>query len=286
MKQKGFAPIIIIVLVTLALVFGGGAVYYSRRAKIKQPAACTAEAKRCPNGSYVSRTGRNCEFAACPEVPPNTTLPPAADNHKTGGKVFCAQDVKQCPDGSYISRVPPSCELKACSKAALKSPASDPAASNGSGALPADWKKYRNMKYGFQFLYPPDHTAYSGVDKDKKILTGAGPFDDQIMVAENEGKLYCCEPVVFKITIANEDMRLDDWMDQNLSKYVIDVNSVSRRKIAVAGKAAVEITQSAQGINSPHKIFVIQPGNFLVVVTESAPSSLLDEVFGTLKFIQ
>ncbi len=27
---------------------------------------CTQDAKLCPDGSYVSRTGPNCEFAACP----------------------------------------------------------------------------------------------------------------------------------------------------------------------------------------------------------------------------
>jgi len=28
--------------------------------------ACTMEAKLCPDGSYVSRSGPNCEFASCP----------------------------------------------------------------------------------------------------------------------------------------------------------------------------------------------------------------------------
>lgn len=28
--------------------------------------ACTQEAKLCPDGSYVGRSGPNCEFAACP----------------------------------------------------------------------------------------------------------------------------------------------------------------------------------------------------------------------------
>lgn len=28
--------------------------------------ACTQEAKLCPDGSYVGRTGPNCEFVACP----------------------------------------------------------------------------------------------------------------------------------------------------------------------------------------------------------------------------
>lgn len=30
------------------------------------PKACTQEAKQCPDGSFVSRSGANCEFAPCP----------------------------------------------------------------------------------------------------------------------------------------------------------------------------------------------------------------------------
>jgi hypothetical protein len=33
----------------------------------KEPAVCTMEAKLCPDGSYVGRTGPKCEFAPCPE---------------------------------------------------------------------------------------------------------------------------------------------------------------------------------------------------------------------------
>ena len=32
----------------------------------EQPQACTEEAKLCPDGSAVGRTGPNCEFAPCP----------------------------------------------------------------------------------------------------------------------------------------------------------------------------------------------------------------------------
>jgi len=39
--------------------------------KIGDKVACTEEAKICPDGSLVGRTGPNCEFAACPEA--NTT---------------------------------------------------------------------------------------------------------------------------------------------------------------------------------------------------------------------
>ncbi len=38
-----------------------------------QATACTQDAKRCSDGSYVGRTGANCEFAACPVSPSDTS---------------------------------------------------------------------------------------------------------------------------------------------------------------------------------------------------------------------
>jgi len=35
---------------------------------LNQEVACTLEAKICPDGSAVGRTGPNCEFAACPSA--------------------------------------------------------------------------------------------------------------------------------------------------------------------------------------------------------------------------
>lgn len=34
--------------------------------KINEGIACTMEAKMCPDGSYVGRSGPNCEFSPCP----------------------------------------------------------------------------------------------------------------------------------------------------------------------------------------------------------------------------
>ncbi|MFA6511948.1 MAG: hypothetical protein WCV86_02395 [Patescibacteria group bacterium] len=41
--------------------------------------ACTEEAKLCPDGSAVGRTGPNCEFAACPGENTNTSVDLTAD---------------------------------------------------------------------------------------------------------------------------------------------------------------------------------------------------------------
>jgi len=51
---------------------------------VPQPVACTQEAKACPDGSYVGRSGPNCEFAACPQPSAKSTSTPPAPV-QTGG---------------------------------------------------------------------------------------------------------------------------------------------------------------------------------------------------------
>jgi hypothetical protein len=49
--------------------------------------ACTLEAKLCPDGSYVGRTGPNCEFAQCPDstsTPRQVTLEARIDQGASG----------------------------------------------------------------------------------------------------------------------------------------------------------------------------------------------------------
>lgn len=49
---------------------------------------CTQEAKQCPDGSYVSRVGPNCEFAACPREQVTTNMPiPELKKKQTYAKV-------------------------------------------------------------------------------------------------------------------------------------------------------------------------------------------------------
>lgn len=64
------------------------------------PRACTEEARLCPDGSYVGRTGPDCEFAPCP----NAT---GCDGYQ----------VDECPAGCEVC---PPCE--ACSSIGCHSP--------------------------------------------------------------------------------------------------------------------------------------------------------------------
>lgn len=56
---------LIVGIVALALACLGGIYYATRPQQEPTPVACTADAMRCPDGSYVGRTGPNCVFI-CP----------------------------------------------------------------------------------------------------------------------------------------------------------------------------------------------------------------------------
>lgn len=59
-----------ILLAVFAVLLLGGAFYFIWAKFIHQPEpiSCTMEAKLCPDGSAVGRTGPNCEFAPCPQI--------------------------------------------------------------------------------------------------------------------------------------------------------------------------------------------------------------------------
>lgn len=68
-NQKGFIlPVVIAVIIIAILGAGGYFVYKQYSAPKLTPTACTQEAKICPDGSAVGRTGPNCEFTACPVI--------------------------------------------------------------------------------------------------------------------------------------------------------------------------------------------------------------------------
>ncbi len=67
-----FKYILIIATVLIMILFGTACIYFLNRTNLVLPpgepkiTACTMEAKICPDGSAVGRTGKNCEFADCP----------------------------------------------------------------------------------------------------------------------------------------------------------------------------------------------------------------------------
>ena len=59
--------IAIVALVIICTATAGAVVYFSSQS-VDEPILCTQDVKLCPDGSYVSRQGPNCEFAKCPDI--------------------------------------------------------------------------------------------------------------------------------------------------------------------------------------------------------------------------
>jgi hypothetical protein len=59
------------IFITIAVIAAMVSLFISKEAEAPAPIACTMDALMCPDGSYVGRTGPNCEFVcpALPEVP-------------------------------------------------------------------------------------------------------------------------------------------------------------------------------------------------------------------------
>jgi len=62
----------IIILAAVIAVIATTGYFILRPTATPQPVSCTLEAKVCPDGSNVGRTGPNCEFVQCPAA---TTIP-------------------------------------------------------------------------------------------------------------------------------------------------------------------------------------------------------------------
>lgn len=74
---------------------------------IPVPQACTLEAKLCPDGSSVGRTGPNCEFAKCPLAGDNT-------NDQVGGLPMAPADWKtyEVKEYGFRFKYPPTAEVR------------------------------------------------------------------------------------------------------------------------------------------------------------------------------
>jgi len=65
-------PIFVFIFVIVVFISGGLLYIYNpspeeyKNPDEEEPVACTMDAKLCPDGSYVGRSGPNCEFEECP----------------------------------------------------------------------------------------------------------------------------------------------------------------------------------------------------------------------------
>jgi spore germination protein GerM len=98
--------IILIVLVVSVAVVVGYCIYQS---KIEKPISCTTEAKICPDGSAVGRTGPNCEFSTCPVKKQTIKLyyyNPTKDKDETGNILCSRQGLEAVERNIPVTQTP------------------------------------------------------------------------------------------------------------------------------------------------------------------------------------
>jgi hypothetical protein len=93
---------------------------------------CLMTIKACPDGSFVTPMGTNCQYPPCggyplpadPYAPPpgstgHYTPPPGifkkqAEQAQQPTGAACTKDAFICPDGTTVGRVPPMCNFARC----------------------------------------------------------------------------------------------------------------------------------------------------------------------------
>lgn len=98
MNQKGLVPILIVLIIAV-VALGGYFVYQKSLVTPKTSSsttpnqvACTQDAKLCPDGTSVGRTGPNCEFAPCPT--PSATSSAETEKWKILTSANCGIEVR------------------------------------------------------------------------------------------------------------------------------------------------------------------------------------------------
>lgn len=105
---------LLIGIAVLIIVGIGGVLYRNAIEHPNQPIACPLDAKLCPDGTSVGRTGESCTFPACP--PPNVTLADANISYAI-------------PAGFVATGLPDSASIAAYGSAATTTASSTPAQS-------------------------------------------------------------------------------------------------------------------------------------------------------------
>ena len=85
-------------MLAVVIIVGAVSALLISKSRESLPKACTMEAKMCPDGSYVGRTGPSCQFADCPSSSGTTVI-------KTETGVLTGQVILSpiCP----VERIPP-----------------------------------------------------------------------------------------------------------------------------------------------------------------------------------
>ena len=224
--------------------------------------ACTQEAKQCSDGSYVSRTGPNCEFAVCSDEKNNNTSQIAnpasehcvndegkleirtnADESQTGYCVFASG--KECEEWAYFRGE--------CGK--MDS---------------SDWNIYKSNIYGYEIKLP-----LSWINNDKG--TGIATF---AVSSEKDS------PVLEISTASVQDgYDIDQLIKKYLPEEVKQGRRIQKEEIMIGGEKGYYVIDCGKFECIDMKWAVVKNGKFYFLNSKNALMPEFKEMVATFRFL-
>jgi hypothetical protein len=221
--------------------------------------ACTEEAKICPDGSAVGRTGANCEFAACPE------------------EKNCAKE------GESIGAVYPGVVPKKCCKGLTSIIPENIVGTQGICTKTTDetanWQTYVNSRVKYSFEYPTKGLTSNLNETIKYPSLSSGDSKQEDLVQFIANKIsYSVET-----TVGVKNKTIELWIqDSNISH--IDPDLAKYNKETIGGQTAYLKKDYAAA-------FILVDGNIYSIVAREgiAPTSdtnnpIFKHILSTFKF--
>ena len=146
----------------------------------------------------------------------------------------------------------------------------------------AGWVTYANSKYQFQFRYPPDHTVYTGINKQQNGLLPATADSVKLKIAEDEKLTLCCSANELTFETVTSALPYRDWLDINYKKYSAKPASSVSDGIFAGRPARVAVSSDSQ--SSLFKLIVLRNDDKLLVISQKLDSKLFDQILATFKF--
>jgi len=150
---------------------------------------------------------------------------------------------------------------------------------------PSSGKVYINIKYGYRFNYPSTNPPYLDFDRVAKTFILPTMESRRVAVAQNQQGVFNGSSPVLDIQAIVTNHSAERWFNDNKESYANSHDVISTKNITVSGKPAIEmITRGRSSATIVHRLRVIQGNEFLIVITQSAPSAFLDGILASFRF--
>lgn len=289
--MKKIIPIMGIILIVVLIGSGGYILGINTKNAANAPTptitnikGCTQEAKICPDGTSVGRTGPNCEFAPCPSVFPTTSTVPS-----TVPSFFVCPTVSDwCPDGSRKLRIPPTCDIVPC-------PTLTPYPTTNITPVIANsnlnnWKTYTGTKPLLQkisFKYPDNWYVW---DYDNQVWAENLPKEQY----NNPNEVY--EGGMDSVRIKGSQFSIAVQINsshKNLEEYLKGpftggCQGTNSSKVVVDGEQAIMYSPDhTQCKTNMYATYVAKGDYIYIIMIESADNQLniLQKIVSTIKFL-